>query len=121
VQPAPPDSPAYDPSKATVEVGNVAPQNVNGNAVRAAVRSANLTACYRNALKARGQRAFGSATLSLSIDEAGHINGAVLVGADWLPEVIRCVQASSTAVQLPPGSVESGGGTADVWLSFRAP
>jgi serine/threonine-protein kinase len=119
--PATPDTTAYDPSSATVDVGSVTPQNVNGDAVRAAMRGASFTPCYRNALRARGQRAFGSATLSLSIDETGRVNGAILTGADWLPEMIRCVQGNAMGAQLRAGAVESGGGTADVWLSFRAP
>jgi serine/threonine-protein kinase len=120
-QPVAPDSPSYDPSKATVEVGSVTPSNVNGDAVRSAMRAANFTTCYRNALRARGQRAFGSATLNLSIDESGRVAGAILTGADWLPEMTRCVQGGASGVQLRPGAVESGGGTAEVWLSFRAP
>jgi hypothetical protein len=119
--PAPPDTTAYDPSSATVDVGSVTPQNVNGDAVRAAMRGASFTPCYRNALRARGQRAFGSATLSLSIDETGRVKGAILTGADWLPEMIRCVQGNAMGAQLRAGAVDSGGGTADVWLSFRAP
>ncbi len=125
VAPAPtppaPDSAQYDPSKATVAVGSVTPSNVNGDAVRAAMSGANFTTCYRNALRARGQRAFGSATLNLSIDEGGRVSGAILTGADWLPEMTRCVQGSASGIQLRAGAVESGGGTAEVWLSFRAP
>jgi serine/threonine protein kinase len=119
--PAAPDTPQYDPSGASVDVGSVTPSNVNGDAVRAAMRGANFTQCYRNALRARGQRAFGSATLNLSIDETGRVSGAILTGADWLPEVTRCVQGNASGVQLRAGAVESGGGTAEVWLSFRAP
>src|SRR5207237_4995835 len=43
------DEPAYDASKATVDIGSVVPNNVNGDAVRAAVRSAPLTQRYRDA------------------------------------------------------------------------
>jgi serine/threonine-protein kinase len=116
-----PDGPPYDPSQAVVEVGSVTPSNVNGDAVRAAVRGAALTQCYRNALRARGRRAFGSATLDLSFDETGKVYGAILTGADWLPEMTRCVQGSAAGLQLRSGAVDSGGGTAEVWLSFRAP
>jgi hypothetical protein len=94
---------------------------VNGDAVRAAMRGVNFTQCYKNALRARGQRAVGSATLSLSIDEGGRVSGAILTGADWLPEMTRCMQGSASGIQLRAGAVESGGGTAEVWLSFRAP
>ncbi|MGO8994447.1 MAG: serine/threonine-protein kinase [Polyangiaceae bacterium] len=116
-----PDTPSYDPAQASVDVGSVTPNNVNGDAVRAAVRGVALTTCYRNALRARGRRAFGSATLSLSIDGSGKVSGAILTGADWLPEMTRCVQGSTMGMQLRPGSVEQSGGTAEVWLSFRAP
>ena len=94
---------------------------MNGDAVRAALRSVALTTCYRNALRARGRREFGSATLNLSIDGAGRISGAILTGADWLPEMTRCVQGGAMGIQLRSGSVNQGGGTAEVWLSFRAP
>ena len=120
---APPqaDAPAIEPEKAWVEVGLVTPSNVKGDAVRNAVRQAPLTKCYQNALRARARRATGSATLSVSIDEGGRVSGAVLTGADWLPEMTRCVQGATMGLQLRDGSVESGGGTADVWLSFRMP
>jgi hypothetical protein len=99
----------------------VTPNNVKGDAVRLAVRQAALTPCYRNALRARAARATGTATLNLSIDESGKINGAVLTSAEWLPEMIRCVQGTTMGIQLRPGSVEPGGATAEVWLSFRMP
>jgi serine/threonine protein kinase len=116
-----PSEPAYDPSQATVDVGSVTPSNVNGDAVRAAVRGLPLTNCYRDALRARGRRAFGSATLNLSIDDYGKVSGAILTGADWLPEMSRCVQGSASGIRLRAGAVSAGGGTAEVWLSFRAP
>jgi hypothetical protein len=59
------------------------------------------------------------ATLNLSIDEHGRVSGAILTSAEWLPEMVRCIQGASSGLQLRPGSVESGGGTAEVWLSFR--
>jgi hypothetical protein len=116
-----PSEPAYDPSRATVDVGSVTPSNVNGDAVRAAIRGLPLTNCYRDALRARGRRAFGSATLNLSIDDYGKVSGAILTGADWLPEMSRCVQGSASGIRLRAGAVSAGGGTAEVWLSFRAP
>jgi serine/threonine protein kinase len=118
---AAPDEVAYDPARATVEIGSVTPNNVNGDAVRAAIRGASLTGCYRNALRARGRKVFGSATLNLSIDDTGKVSGAILTGADWLPEMTRCVQGNASGLQLRPGAADPGGGTAEVWLSFRAP
>ena len=119
--PAVAEGPPVDPDKAWVEVGLVTPSNVKGDAVRLAVRQAALTPCYRNALRARAARVTGTATLNLSIDESGKINGAVLTSAEWLPEMIRCVQGTTMGIQLRPGAVEPGGGTAEVWLSFRMP
>ena len=119
--PQTPEAPSYDPSQASVAVGSVTPSNVNGDAIRAALRGVPFTTCYRNALRARGRRAFGSATLNLSIDPTGKITGAILTGADWLPEMTRCMQGGAMGVQLRPGSVDQSGGTAEVWLSFRAP
>jgi hypothetical protein len=115
------EGPAIDPEKAFVEVGLVTPSGVKADAVRAAIRQAPLTQCYRNALRARATRATGSATLNLAIDESGRVNGAILTGADWLPEMTRCVQGSTMGLTLRPGSVEGPGGTAEVWLSFRMP
>jgi hypothetical protein len=112
----------YDPSSAYVEVGSVMPTNVQADAVRNAVRGAPLTKCYRDALRARGRRTPGAATLNLSIDDGGRVSSAVVVGAAWLPEMVRCIQGAATGLQLPKGAVlDTGGGTAEVWLSFRAP
>jgi hypothetical protein len=59
--------------------------------------------------------------LNLSIDDSGKVSGAILTGADWLPEMTRCVQGSTMGLQLRQGAVQPGGGTAEVWLSFGAP
>jgi serine/threonine-protein kinase len=112
----------YDPSAAWVDVGSILPTNIEPDTLRAALRKAPLTACYRDALRARGRRTPGAATLNLSIDDAGRVTSAVMVGTAWLPEVVRCIQTATTGVRLPESAVlDDGGGTAEVWLSFRAP
>jgi serine/threonine-protein kinase len=113
--------PPFDPSRAYVEVGLVNAQGVRGPAVRAALHGVALAGCYRRALTARGARATGVATLSLSIDENGTTRSAIVVGADFLPGLARCIQGASSGASVPKSQVDSGGGTADVTLAFKAP
>ena len=77
--------PSFDPSRAFVEVGLVNAQGVRESAVRAALHNVGIAACYRGALKTRGARATGVATLSLSIDENGATRSAIVVGAAFSP------------------------------------
>jgi hypothetical protein len=113
--------PAFDPSHAYVEVGLVNAQGVRESAVRAALRGTGLAGCYRSALRGRGARATGVATLNLSIDENGAARSAIAVGADFLPGLARCVQGAAAGVRVPKSQVDSGGGTAEVTLAFKAP
>jgi tRNA A-37 threonylcarbamoyl transferase component Bud32 len=113
--------PSFDPSRAYVEVGLVNAQGVRESAVRAALRGAGLAGCYRSALQARGARATGVATLNLSIDENGAARSAIVVGADFLPGLARCVQGTAGGVRVAKSQVDSGGGTAEVTLAFKIP
>jgi len=126
--PAPPPSsapaaadPTFDPERGYVEVGIITAQGVRDRAVRAALHGVNLAGCYRRALRAGGARAEGVATLSLSYDEIGAMRGAIVTGADFLPGLARCLQSAATGASVPGSQVESGGGTADVTLAFKAP
>ena len=119
-QPAAVD-PSFDPSHAFVEIGFVNAQGVRESAVRAALRGTGLASCYRSALQARGARATGVATLNLSIDENGAARSAIVVGADFLPGLARCVQGTAGGVRVAKSQVDSGGGTAEVTLAFKVP
>jgi hypothetical protein len=104
-----------------VEVGIIDAQGVRDSAVRGALHGVALSGCYRASLKASGARATGVATLNLSFDENGAERSAILVGADFLPGLARCVQGASSGLSVPRTQVDPGGGTAAVTLAFKAP
>jgi hypothetical protein len=113
--------PAFDPARAFVEVGLVNAQGVRESAVRGALHGVGLANCYRAALKARGARATGVATLDLSIDENGGARSAIVTGAGFLPGLTRCLQGASAGASVPKSQVDPGGGTAEITLAFKAP
>ena len=113
--------PDFDPERAYVEIGLINAQGVRERAIRAALRGIGFAGCYRKALHARGSRAVGTATLDLSIDEGGAARSAIVGGAEFLPGLTRCLQGAASGVSVPRSQVDSGGGTAEVTLAFRAP
>ena len=113
--------PDFDPEKAFVEIGLINAQGVRERAVRGALRGIGLAVCYRRALHAKGARVVGTATLDLSIDESGTTRSAIVSGADFLPGLTRCVQGAASGATVARSQVDSGGGTAEVTLAFRAP
>jgi serine/threonine-protein kinase len=113
--------PSFDPDRAYVEVGLVNAQGAREGAVRAAVRGVGLVRCYRGALRAGGTRATGGATLNLSFDETGVARSAIVTGADFLPGLARCIQTASAGVHIPKAQVDTGGGSAEVFLAFKIP
>jgi serine/threonine-protein kinase len=119
--PAAAADPDFDPEKAYVEIGLINAQGVRERAVRGALRGVGLVGCYRRALQSRGARAVGTATLDLSIDETGATRSAIVSGADFLPGLTRCLQGAAGTTSLARSQVDSGGGTAEVTLAFRAP
>jgi hypothetical protein len=118
---APAPDTSFDPDHAYVEVGLINAQGVRESAVRGALRGVGLAGCYRRALKAQGTRAVGVATLNLSIDENGQTRSAIATGAGFLPGLARCVQGAAAGVTVAKSQVDSGGGTAEVTLAFKAP
>ncbi|MGD0525505.1 MAG: protein kinase [Polyangiaceae bacterium] len=118
---APEADPNFDPSRGFVEVGLVNAQGVRETAIRGALRGVGLANCYRTALKARGVRATGVATLNLSIDENGTARSAIVTGAGFLPGLARCIQGAASGASVAKSQVDSGGGTAEVMLSFKSP
>jgi hypothetical protein len=119
--PAPEVDPNFDPSRAFVEVGLINAQGVREPAVRGALRGVGLASCYRTALKTRGTRATGVATLNLSIDENGGARSAILTGAGFLPGLARCIQGAASGASVAKSQVDAGGGTAEITLSFKSP
>ena len=117
---APPD-PSFDPARAFVEIGLVNAQGVRESAVRGALHGAGFGACYRAALRAKGSRATGVGTLDLSIDENGVGRSAIVTGTAFLPGLTRCLQGAASGVSVAKSQVDSGGGTAEVTLAFKAP
>ena len=118
---APEADPGFDPGRAYVEIGLVNAQGVRESAVRAALHGVGFSSCYRAALKTRGARATGVATLNLSIDENGLGRSAIVTGASFLPGLPRCLQGAAGGVRVAKSQVDSGGGTAEVTLAFKAP
>ena len=122
--PAPPVAaadPDFDPERAYVEIGLINAQGVRERAIRAALRGLGFAGCYRRALHTQGSRSVGTATLDLSIDESGSARSAIVGGAEFLPGLTRCLQGAASGVSVPKSQVDSGGGTAEVTLAFRAP
>jgi serine/threonine protein kinase len=121
--PAAPEAldPGFDPERGYVEIGLVNAQGAREGAIRGALRGVGLARCYRTALRVRGARATGNATLNLSFDETGFGRSAIVTGADFLPGLARCLQGICTGIRIPRSHVDPGGGTAEVLLSFKAP
>jgi tRNA A-37 threonylcarbamoyl transferase component Bud32 len=118
---APEPDPSFDPARAFVEIGLVNAQGVRESAIRAALHGVGLAGCYRSALKARGARATGVATLNLSIDENGAARSAIVTGAGFLPGLARCIQGAASGAGVPKSQVDPGGGTAEITLAFKSP
>ena len=72
--------------------------------------------CYREALRAAGSAAGGTAVLRLKIDIAGYVTTATLEGAQFLPEVKTCVERAVRSARVK--DVDTGEATADITLNF---
>ena len=96
-------------------------ENVKERAVRAALHGLGLSRCYKTALRARGARSTGVATLNLSFDDSGLAHSAILTGAEFLPGLARCVQDAASGLRIAKSEVEGSGGVAEVTLGFREP
>jgi serine/threonine-protein kinase len=118
---APAADPDFDPERAYVEIGMINAEGVHERAVRTALHGAALSQCYKSTLRAKGSRSTGVATLNVSFDENGAARSAVLTGADFLPGLARCVQDVASGVHVGKGSVDQGGGVAEVTIGFREP
>jgi hypothetical protein len=96
-------------------------EGVKERAVRGALHALGLAQCYKTALRARGVRSTGVATLNLSFDDSGQARSAILTGADFLPGLARCVQEMASGLRVGRAQVEGAGGVAEVTLGFREP
>jgi serine/threonine-protein kinase len=120
-EPAPATDPSFDPERAYVEVGMINAEGVKERAVRGALHALGLSQCYKAALRARGARSTGVATLNLSFDDGGMARSAILTGADFLPGLAHCVQEMASGLHIGRAQVEGAGGVAEVTLGFREP
>ena len=75
-----------------------------------------LLHCYRDALRAAGVAAAGTAVLHLKIDIAGFVPGAQLEGAHFLPGVKTCVEQAARGARIK--DVDTGEGSADLTLTL---
>ncbi len=114
-----PLDPTFDAERAYVEVGLINVEGVRERAIRGAMHGAGLTQCYKAALKTRGARATGVATMNLSLDENGLARSAIVTGADFLPGLARCLQGASSGLQVAKSQIDSGGGVAEITLAFK--
>jgi hypothetical protein len=96
-------------------------EGVKERAVRAALHSLGLSQCYKTALRERGARSTGVATLNLSFDDGGLARSAILTGAEFLPGLARCVQDMASGLRVGKAQMEGSGGVAEVTLGFREP
>lgn len=118
VAPAPtPAAPPFDAKSGAVAIGNVSTTNgLTPSSVRNALSHAPFARCYRDALAAKGSPASGTATLHVSISDAGHILSANLTGAGFLPTMKACIEGAARAVSVK--NVDTGEASATVTLSF---
>jgi len=109
-----------DAANAHVTIDAVtATSGLPASSVRAALAHVPLTRCYREALVGRTTPARGTATLRLSIDDTGHIVGATLDGAKFLPAVRGCVESAAKSALVK--NVDTGDASASVTLTFGHP
>lgn len=111
--------PSFDPDHGYVEVGLIDGMGVGENAVRGLLHGVELSGCYKNALRAKGSRTTGVATLNLVFDGSGVVRSAILSDAQFLPGMIRCIQASATGMRVPASQMSAPSATAEAWLAFK--
>jgi tRNA A-37 threonylcarbamoyl transferase component Bud32 len=119
-KPPPTAAPPTPVDLATASIGIGAITTTNGvtqTQMRKAVGPLPFLKCYRDALKARGTAASGSATLSLSIDDTGHVTSAFLKGADFLPAMRGCIEGAARMAKV---DVDTGEANATVTLLFSS-
>ncbi|MBI2389849.1 MAG: protein kinase [Deltaproteobacteria bacterium] len=112
-------APPFDPAGARAVIASAAATNgVSGSSVRSSLNVDAISRCYRDALKAKGAPASGTATLQLSIDDGGRVTSASLKGAEFLPGLRGCVEGVARLARIK--GVDTGDAVATVALSFTA-
>ncbi|MEO7097400.1 MAG: protein kinase [Polyangiales bacterium] len=107
-----------DVASATVVLGAIGTTNgVTQSQMRKALAPLPFLKCYRDALKIKGTAASGSATLSLFIDDTGHVTSATLKGADFLPGMRGCIEGAGRMAKV---DVDTGDASATVTLQFSS-
>jgi hypothetical protein len=95
------------------------PTGLKEAAVRGLIRSVDLKGCYQNGLRAVGARVGPlTPTINLSVSGDGKVTAATVLNLAELPVTARCIQGALGGRQLPSGSYESAGGTAEVFLTL---
>ncbi|HET6147507.1 MAG TPA: protein kinase, partial [Polyangia bacterium] len=114
--PAPPPAP-LDISRAGVSIAAISSTSaIPSSNIRAGLSRAPLLHCYREALRAAGAAATGTAVLHLKIDIAGYVTSTQLEGAHFLPGVKACVEQAARGARIK--DVDTGEGSADITLNF---
>ena len=113
--PAPPPPP--DLNRASVSIAAISSTSaIPSSNIRAALSRAPMVHCYREALRAAGRSAGGTAVLHMKIDIAGYVTSAELEGAQFLPGVKACVEKAARVARVK--DVDTGEATADITLNF---
>jgi eukaryotic-like serine/threonine-protein kinase len=108
---------SFDLNRARVSIVSITTSSgIPASNVRAAVARIAVLGCYRDALRVRGGKAEGTATLRLKIDVAGYVNGATVGGVSFLPALGQCLEQAARRARVR--DVDTGDGTADVTFSF---
>jgi len=108
-----------DISRASVSIVSVTTASgIPGSNIRAALSRIPILRCYRDALRARGAAASGTATLRLGVDVAGYVTAATLQDSGFdaggpPPGMKGCIERAARVKD-----VDTGEATADVNLKF---
>ncbi len=111
----PPEPLVLDAAKVSFGAAS-ATNGLNGSSVKSSLNLAGITRCYKDALKAKGSPVGGTATLSLSIDDTGHVTSASLNGAGFLPAMKGCVEGIARSAKIK--GVDTGDATASIGIVF---
>jgi serine/threonine-protein kinase len=117
VAPPPAPQPPLDLNRASVSIAAISSTSaIPSSNIRAALSRAPMVHCYREALRAAGRSAGGTAVLHMKIDIAGYVTSANLEGAQFLPGVKACVEKAARGARVK--DVDTGEATADITLNF---
>jgi hypothetical protein len=108
---------AEDPSRASLQIGNVMTSaGISGAKVKLALSHVPLLDCYRQALRARSSAGALETELGLVVDLGGRVVGVTLSRDAALPGFQSCISEHTRGVQIR--DVDTGDGSATVQLRF---